>query len=153
MRPPYEGVRQLWTYNRPTYVAAFLCAALVAALALLLPLPPALRIPGLAAAALVILGEVGSLVVAHIVYDRSGLYRWEWLRGWHPGPAARIVVVHAGIDDASAGLQRVYPDASLVVLDIFDPATMTEPGIRVARREGRPGGAIPCHPAQLPLPD
>jgi SAM-dependent methyltransferase len=80
---------------------------------------------------------VTALAVSHFVYDRSRLMRWEWL-------SSRLIpprcwgVIHAGLDDATPALRRLFPAAQGGTLDIFDAREMTERSIAVARRTERP---------------
>ncbi len=42
-------------------------------------------------------------------------------------------MLHAGLDNASAHVRQLWPDADVQVVDFYDPATMTEPAITRAR--------------------
>jgi hypothetical protein len=77
----------------------------------------------------------GSLVVSHLVYDRSELYRFGWLgRIFLTGVGRRrLILCHAGFDDFSPVLKELLP-AEWTILDHYDPVTMTEVSIRRARR-------------------
>lgn len=77
---------------------------------------------------------VGSLGVSHWVYDRSDIYRWVWLsRALRNKTPENILLCHSGFDEASEMLKPLLPEAHWIVLDHFDPATMTETSIRRAR--------------------
>jgi hypothetical protein len=132
-RGRYQGMEQILRYNLPMYVgaSAFALSAAAAGLALRLSRPTSWALLALAAA--VLLGSAWSLLVSHYIYDRSDLFRWEWLRARVPVPR-RWVVVHAGLDEVSPALRRYFPDAQGSVLDIYDPRAMTEPAIARARR-------------------
>jgi ubiquinone/menaquinone biosynthesis C-methylase UbiE len=78
-----------------------------------------------------------SLAVSHYVYDRSDLYRWEWIRERVARNPRHVVNVHAGLDETSLALQEMYPAAEVAILDVYDPAEMPEPSIARARREDR----------------
>jgi SAM-dependent methyltransferase len=96
---------------------------------------------------------VTSLVVSWIVYDRSRLMDWDWvLKALGFSPKSWINL-HAGHDDSSRALIKIFPNAQGRVFDIYDPREMTEPSIAVARRLARE--AVPAEPADyrhLPLP-
>jgi len=131
-------VLQIVRYNWSLYVAAIFVSALVVGLVLVVH-PPAVL------AALLILGAVAaafwlalSLAVSHYVYDRSDLYRWEWIRDRVAKNPAHVVNIHAGLDETSSALQQMYPAAEVTILDVYDPAEMSEPSIARARREVRP---------------
>jgi SAM-dependent methyltransferase len=149
-RPRGEGVRQIVLYNWPTYLVGLAVALVLAATALLLPLPAWSRLAGGAMAFLLVAGEAGSILVSHLVYDRSRLHRWTWLARQVPH-AASWAVVHAGIDEASAPLGHIYPEARGIALDIFDARSMSEPGIRIARAAGSSPVAVRAAHDSLPL--
>ena len=136
-RGQFDGVLQIVRYNWTLYIVAVLVATLVVLLVDVVHPPAAL-------AGLLILGAVAavfwlvlSLAVSHYVYDRSDLYRWEWIRDRvAPGPR-HVVNIHAGLDETRLALQEMYPAAEVTILDIYDPAEMPEPSIARARREPR----------------
>jgi SAM-dependent methyltransferase len=97
---------------------------------------------------------LASLLAAYWVYDRSGIYDLGWLPGLLREPPRCWVNVHAGLDETSPALQALFPTAESRVLDIHDPASMSEPAIGRARRRGPPPVAPePANPRRLPLPD
>lgn len=54
-----------------------------------------------------------SLGVSHLVYDRSDLYRWKWLKRALAGVVAReVIFCHSGFDDCSADLRKKLGAAS-----------------------------------------
>ena len=95
----YRGVRQIVRFNWPWYAAALAvtgaavgvgCSGLLVA-----PWCTAVAVP-------VVLADVWllmSLAVSHAIYDRSGVARGEWLRGF---AVAKVVVCHFGQDEATA---------------------------------------------------
>ncbi len=133
-RGPFQGVASIVRFNWPYYLAAALVLGMGA---LAVCFAPPLWAKGVALA--VVAGAVwflfGSLGVSHWVYDRSDLYRWQWLERALGGMEPRSVVIcHTGFDEVSAVLKRRFPAARWHVLDHFDPATMTEASIRRARK-------------------
>jgi SAM-dependent methyltransferase len=151
-RAPWQGARQILRYNRSRYFMALAAALAMAASALLAPVPAWLRGLLLAAALLTVAGAALSLLAAHWVYDRSPLHGWAWLAAEVAGPASWLVV-HAGLDEASPALRHLYPRSRGAVLDIYDPATMTEPAIRIARAQAPPEPAIRARHDRLPVAD
>jgi ubiquinone/menaquinone biosynthesis C-methylase UbiE len=86
------------------------------------------------------------------VYDRSDLYRWEWIRERVAPNPGHVVNIHAGLDETSMALQQMYPAAEVTILDIYDPAEMPEPSIARARREERSAlASVKADFRQLPL--
>jgi SAM-dependent methyltransferase len=152
-RGPFDGVLQIVRYNWSLYVAAIFVSALVVGLVLVVR-PPAVL------AALLIVGAVAavfwlalSLAVSHYVYDRSDLYRWQWIRERIGSNPKHVVNIHAGLDETSRALQEMYPAAEVTILDIYDPAEMPEPSIARARREARDMLAcVKTDFRKLPLP-
>jgi len=134
-RRPYQGVVQIFEFNWRSYVTAL---GSVAAL-LALPFLPSLgrRVLWLGAAS-ELYWLASSLLVSHYVYDRFPLYDLNWV-----GPALartprRWINIHCGLDETSAPLAAIFPNAARQVVDIFDPREMTEPSIRTARRLSHP---------------
>ena len=151
-RGQFDGVLQIVRYNWTLYIVAVFVSALVVGLVLVIHPPAAL-------AALLILGAVAavfwlalSLAVSHYVYDRSDLYRWEWIRERVARSPRHVVNIHAGLDETSLALQKMYPAAEVTILDIYDPAEMPEPSIARARREARSTlASVRADFRQLPL--
>ena len=141
-------------YNRRFFALATAAALMAGGAALSRTLPPPATVAA-AAFAIVTLASMGtSLLVSHYVYDRSTLARWDWLSPQLERPPRRWAVIHAGLDDASPMLRRLFPGAAGQVLDIYDPGEMTEPSIAEARRiETPPEPALPARPSALPLED
>ncbi|HEV8578718.1 MAG TPA: class I SAM-dependent methyltransferase [Thermoanaerobaculia bacterium] len=152
-RSPYHGLLQILRYNQPMFAKTG-AAALAAILALvLLPLPRPVAILVTAGVAAALLWSVSSLLVSHWVYDRSPLRDWNWLAGLFPTPPRRWTSVHAGLDETFGALTRIFPAAGGTVLDIYDPAEMTEPSIARARRLSLDRAATAADFRALPLPD
>jgi SAM-dependent methyltransferase len=77
---------------------------------------------------------ISSLLVSWYVYDFAGVTRWVWMRTQlHPLPR-NWVNIHSGLDESTAALKRLFPGSEGSVIDIYDPAEMTEPSIARARR-------------------
>ena len=147
--------KQIVFFNWPFYAAA---AVAVATAPFVLPHLPDwwwMRVPAVTAVGLSALWLVTSLVVSWIVYDRSQLMRWDWVLqalGFNP---RSWVNIHAGHDESSQALRRIFPGARGQVLDIFSPEVMTAPSIARARLRRGLSAAIAGTPAdyrRLPLP-
>jgi SAM-dependent methyltransferase len=150
--------KQIVLFNWPFYAAAL---GAVAASPFVVPVLPSpwLRAPAWAGAALVALWLVASLAASWIVYDRSRLMEWDWVLqalGFRP---RSWINVHAGHDESSDALGRIFTEAQGRVFDIFDPAEMTEPSIARARlrslrqlQQGKPGAVAAEHADYRRLP-
>jgi SAM-dependent methyltransferase len=154
--------KQIVRFNWPFYAAA---AAVVAAAPILIPrLPPPwwMRVLPVVGTGLVAVWLVASLVASWIVYDRSGLMEWDWVLqalGFHP---KSWINIHAGHDESSEALGRIFPQARGRVFDIFDGEVMTEASIARARhrslrepRRDKPGlvATERADYRRLPLPN
>ncbi|BCX48202.1 methyltransferase type 11 [Haloferula helveola] len=138
-RTRFAGMLAIVRYNWPFYLVATL--VLVAATILIVSVSnPWIFWASMAAALGSLWFLAGSLVTSHWVYDRSPLYRWDWLRGLSgdPPPKEAIVCV-SGFDEASEALGAVMPETSFTVLDHYDADRMTEASIHRARRAFPPG--------------
>ena len=139
-RARFQGVRQSLIFHWKMYLAAALGAAMLVSLA-----------PRLSwAAAPALLWIVVSIAVSHYVYDRSPLYAMDWLRDCLPQNPRAWVLLHAGLDETSGAIKAMFPGSRGKVLDIFDPAEMTEPSIARARASSRtwPRASAGLHDAE-----
>jgi len=128
-----RGVRRIVRFNWPFYAIATLAVVLVMLVIGRVPLNAGARVVLFLAIGLSALWIVGSLVASWIVYDRSHLMRWDWIRqalGFQPDAWINI---HAGLDESTPALRRLFSGTRGRVFDIFDPAEMTEPSIARAR--------------------
>lgn len=90
-----------------------------------------------------------SLLVSHVVYDRSDVVRGGWLG---PPPAGPVVVFHLGQDEATALLARRFPTANVRTFDLHDPARSGSPSLRRARAVATTA-ATPAALDGIPLED
>lgn len=132
-RTACEGVQNIVRFNWPAYATAAGVVAAGAALAASRRLPCALRVLGGAAAAGAAWQTAASLTASHWIYDRSGLYTLDWLPGLWPEDPGVVVSVHAGFDETTGRLRTLFPDATVRVLDFYDPERNPEPSIARAR--------------------
>ena len=157
---------QIVRFNWPFYAAASLAVAAAPLVVPRLPLTWWIRVPAYTGLALVAMWLVASLAASWIVYDRSRLMQWDWVLqalGFDP---ASWINIHAGHDDSSEALRRIFKDTDGRVFDIFAPDEMTEPSIARARlrslrelRRADPADALhelrraePADYRHLPLP-
>src|SRR4028118_1908367 len=132
-RGRFRGVRQIFLFNWPFYVCG-LCALLVGSILLWwLPWPTWLYVLGMLGLLVATWWLLGSLLVSFYVYDVSPLYNWSWLRSLLPSVPSRWANIHASLDETSLDLRQLFGGDSTTI-DIYNPATMTEPSIERARR-------------------
>ena len=136
-RTPYQGLLQIFKYNRPFYLRTI--SGVTAAIVLSVRAPPVLRVLFMLAIGSAVFWICSSLLVSHYVYDRSGLYRLCWLPGCLSRPPMRWLSMHAGIDEITPAIHSLFPDSEGQITDIYDPREMTEPSIKRARC----GAAVP----------
>jgi SAM-dependent methyltransferase len=147
-----HGVSEIVRFNWPSYASGVAAIALGALAATILPLPRWSAELLVAATSLAAFWIVASLLASHWAYDRSPLRQWEWIApalGYLP---RRWINLHAGLDESTPKLRKLFAGASGRTFDFFDPAQMTEPSIRRARDTA----AIVAEPARfdsLPLRD
>lgn len=130
----FAGVLKIIRFNIQLYAISL--TGLILAIGIL-----AVHLLPLWLARLVLLGAavtgfwtISSLLVSWYVYDFAGVTRWAWMRRqFHKAPR-KWVNIHAGLDESTAALKMLFPDSESSVIDIYDPAEMTEPSIARARR-------------------
>jgi SAM-dependent methyltransferase len=149
-----RGVRQIVRFNWPFYVASAVGVASGVLVTTSSRLGPAIRTLTLVGLGVAGYWLLASLAASWIVYDVSGLMRWHWVvRLLDPCPR-RWINIHAGLDESTPALRALLPGSAGRVLDIYDPAEMTEPSIARARALARnviDPEAADFH--QLPAPD
>ena len=78
---------------------------------------------------------IASLIASHWIYDRSELYRWTWIPSFLPARPRHWLNLHAGLDESSTTLHKLFPDSTGRICDFYDAAEMSEPSIQRARAE------------------
>ncbi|MGD0300092.1 MAG: methyltransferase domain-containing protein [Bryobacteraceae bacterium] len=131
-RTTYQGLQQIFNYNRPFYVRTLWGVMAIIIFSAWLPL--ALRALLLAGAGAALFWTCASLAVSHYVYDRSAFYTLRWLPACLSRPPARWINIHSGIDECSHVISSTFPGSEGQIVDIYDPHEMTEPSIGYARR-------------------
>ncbi|HSR66852.1 MAG TPA: class I SAM-dependent methyltransferase [Acidobacteriota bacterium] len=74
-----------------------------------------------------------SLLASYYVYDLSPLYSWRWLAGELNSSPGKWASFHAGLDESSEAIRRLFPESQGGAFDIFDADKMSEGSIRRAR--------------------
>ena len=150
----FSGVWQIFLYNWHFYAAALIFDLFALLLLERFSSQSGIRFAIYLVATAATFWAVSSLLVSHYVYDRSQLYQWDWLKAAvkkGPGSWANI---HAGLDQTSDALRRLFPAARGRVLDIYVASEMSEPSIERARRRAlRAPAAEQANASALPLKD
>ncbi|HVT98179.1 MAG TPA: methyltransferase domain-containing protein [Acidobacteriaceae bacterium] len=129
----FEGVIKIVRFNVRFYVLSGMGIIGVAVLLASRKLPPWLGVILLCGAAVGAFWTLSSLLVSWYVYDHAGVTRWLWLPERIPAPPKVWANIHAGLDESTAVLRNLFPGTEGLVVDIYDPAEMTEPSIARAR--------------------
>lgn len=153
VRTPFQGVSNILRFNWHYFALVGICAAVLTVAGVFLEKP--FRLPALATAVLLFALTVIPLLVSWYVYDLSGLYRLNWLRGVGldgTGKSAMMANIHAGFDETTCLLRVRYPRAGWIVMDFYDPARHSEVSIRRARRAHPPSpGDLRIATSALPV--
>jgi len=142
-----RGVRQIVRLNWPFYVVAACVVVGTELGAAGLRLNSGVRSALHGATALACAWMVASLAASWIVYDRSRLSRWEWIRETLACRPRTWLNVHSGFDESTPAVRRLFAPSTGRVFDIFDPVEMSEPSIIRARRLCRP--AVEAEPVDF----
>lgn len=150
MRGRYEGALNVVRFNWPKYVMGI---TVIVGLILLLMFThgQTSTVIGLLLV-LALLAILIPLGVSHIVYDRSALYRMEWLDTIDIGRNGILLNINAGFDETTVLVRERFPGCTLLALDFYDPERHTEPSIERARKfADRPIRSIPITTSLLPF--
>jgi SAM-dependent methyltransferase len=151
-RSPYEGMRRVVQFNWPLYAIAAVACLVTFALAIALPVPwrTLFFVVSVGIASLSIL----SLFASHAVYDVSPLHHWQWLQEIAPPAVRQILNIHSGYDETSGALAKVFPEATVAVVDLYPSLERKEPSIERARAAYPPSSqAISTSMTDWPIED
>ncbi len=149
LRTPFQGLVNVISFNRYTYILAIILAAIGFAVGCY---SDEWQIYGYIMGIAAIVPVIASVVVSHYVYDRSDLYTLNWLEGVEIASTGLILNFHSGFDETSGLLRDRFPNADLKTFDFFDDKKATEASIRRARKARNRDSAVQrvC-PSDLPL--
>ncbi len=153
-RGRFEGVAKIIRFNTRFNIGSVMGVAAIVLLLTLIELPVWLKAAVIMGTALMLFWTTSSLLVSWYVYDYAHVMRWEWMRSSLRMRPSRWANIHAGLDESTVALRRLLPGTEGVVVDIYDPRTMTEPSIARARRMYPATEPFEMGSAKaLPLPD
>ena len=132
----FKGVMQILAFNWTFYAFGALLIVILLALHRRLVIYPVARGALYSAVALTAFWMLASVLVSHYVYDRSRLYRWDWIAELFAKRPGHWVNIHAGLDQTTNALEQLFPDPDRRVFDMYNPLSMTEASIKRARRRG-----------------
>jgi SAM-dependent methyltransferase len=132
-RTRFQGVAQIVRFNWPFYLAATLVLSAGGCAAFMASMPFFVRAIFAAVIGAAAFWLISSLIISHYIYDRAGIYDGNWIQRSLRNSPKRWATFHAGLDEFSAILLKLFPDSEGLILDLFDPNEMTEPSIKRAR--------------------
>ncbi len=137
-RSRFEGVLNIVRFNWQFYALALVALAVISGLVSVSALPGIFNLALVFGAATAFFYLCGSLLVSHVIYDRSDLYRFAWLRKINLPEKGNFINIHSGFDETSLHLQRIFPHATWQILDFYNPEIHTEISIARARKHRQP---------------
>jgi hypothetical protein len=153
-RTRFQGVAQIVRFNWPFYLTAALLLAAGGCAVLMLSMPFFVRAMLSAAIAAAAFWLITSLIISHYIYDRAGIYDGIWIQRALPTSPKSWAIFHAGLDEFSPILRKLFPESEGLVIDLFDPNEMTESSIKRARRLTKePARSIHVNFRALPMRD
>ncbi len=134
-RGPFDGALQIIAFNWPMYATAVVALAALGWLSCADSTPRYIRLAAVVGLMITAYFTLASVAVSHYVYDRSRLYKFDWIHDCVTEVPARWVNLHAGLDESTAALEQRF-GPPIAVLDVFTEETMPEASIARARRRG-----------------
>ncbi len=152
IRKPFQGVWNIVRFNWHFYLCSIVLVVVLFAFTFVKTSisPYYILVPAFT----ILLVTTISLLVSSYVYDFSNLYSLQWMDELSMIKPDYIMNVNAGFDETSDLLVQKYPDASLRVLDFYDPDKHTEISIQRARNAYPPfPGTLSIETNKIPLKD
>jgi hypothetical protein len=115
----FEGVLKIIRFNTRFYLGSAFGFVGVLLLLYLNLLPEWLRVGALFGAIVTAFWTLSSIFVSWYVYDYVGVTRLEWMPGRLRLVPKRWANIHAGLDDSTTFLRRLFPSAEAIVVDIY----------------------------------
>lgn len=134
LRKPLQGVRNIICFNWHFYAIAVAFIA-IATVGTTLLQPPFKIIAGIAIG-LTVISLFVSLFVSWYIYDRYPLYAFNWIPEAHH--SCQILNIHSGLDETSRILKQKFTNATITIMDFYNPVIHTEVSIKRARKRYPP---------------
>ncbi|WP_051292751.1 hypothetical protein [Olivibacter sitiensis] len=147
----FQGIGSLLYFNWPNYLMVLTLVILLGILEYLMP-SEGFSIYRLALM-LLLLSIFSSLLVSFYIQDLSPLYNLRWMKLLPKIPRqAKIVLIHAGMDNISATLNSRYADAQLLKYNIYDYKRHTkEEGRKIRKKHPLTTDTIAISTSFLPI--
>lgn len=132
-RRKFQGVLNILSFNRHFYVFGLLALTLIIASHLVFSWTNPLYWIIIGA---FLYGLIMPLIISAYVYDLSGYYHFNWLKGLNieESNAKQILNINAGFDETSFIIKSLFPQSNLTVFDFYNAKQHTEPAIVRARK-------------------
>jgi SAM-dependent methyltransferase len=131
MRGRYEGLLNVVRFNWPKYV--------LGVVVLVVMVVGALKMEGTFASVFIVVAVLAGialllpLLVSHWIYDRSALFELPGLLHLPADWTGTLLNLNAGFDESSDIISQRWPLCKLIVADFYDADRHTEPSIERAR--------------------
>lgn len=132
-RKKFQGVLNILSFNRHFYIFGLIVLTLIIASHLIFGWSNLLFWIILIA---FVYGLIIPLIISAYVYDFSGYYKFNWLKGFSlkDSNEKRILNINAGFDETSYIIKNIFPESDLKVFDFYNAERHTEPAIIRARK-------------------
>lgn len=135
MRKPFEGLQNVIMFNWHYYVLALFSSL---GLFIFSNLSSNFNLLFTIITGMIILGSGLSLLISYYIFDKSGLYNFEFLESLEINKNSTIINITAGFDETSLILKSKFEIDDLKVFDFYNPMQHTEVSIRRARKIYKP---------------
>ena len=140
-------------YNWPLYLVAISGAIAGTVVALNGHSHLAVRAAGAFGALIAIWYAAASFVAFHAMFDRSRLLGGSWLGELMSEPPDRCIQISVFLEATTLPITKVFPQAEVILLDLFRPELMTAPAVTRARQSAKATNAISSTIDSLPVED
>jgi energy-coupling factor transporter transmembrane protein EcfT len=132
-RRKFQGVLNILSFNRHFYIFGLIALTFIIASHLVFSWPDLLYWIIISS---FLYGLIMPLIVSAYVYDFSGYYNFNWLKGFNIEDSGerQILNINAGFDETSFIIKNQFPQSALQVFDFYNAERHTEPAIVRARK-------------------
>ncbi len=151
VRKPFQGIKNILLFNWHFYIIAILSVLGVIYLKNTI-IPENLHTYINLLIISISTTTISTIIFTIYIYDLSDLYQLNWLK--EENTQQQILNIHAGFDETSTLLAQKYHNATIEILDFYDPKIHTEISIKRARKHyGVHKNTIKIKTAHIPYSD
>lgn len=118
VKGPYNGVLQIVVFNWPFYLAALAFVGIAFFVLLSFVFPLFLKILLALGIFLSLFWIFSSLIASYWIYDKTFTADWSWVKTYLEPAPKTLGQFHAGFDETSGILRKVFPNVDWRVADI-----------------------------------